>query len=52
MAALYRAWGERYWYSAAAKAIVKFEAEAFQPRSGGRRQTVDLKYELVSYRVK
>ena len=43
---------ERYWYSPAAKAIVKAEVEAFQPRSGGRRQTIDLKYELVAYRVK
>lgn len=43
---------ERYWYSPDAKAIAKAEVEAFQPRSGGRRQTLDLKYELVSYRVK
>lgn len=42
---------ERYWYSPAAKAIVKAEVEAFQPRSGGRRQTLDLTYELVAYRV-
>lgn len=43
---------ERYWYSPAAKAIVKFQAETFRPRIGGREQTVDLRYELVSYRVK
>ena len=42
---------ERCWYSPAAKAIVKDEIEVFQARSGGWRQTVDLMYELTSYRV-
>ena len=44
---------EKYWYSPAAKAIVKFVAESFQPICGkNQRKTYELRYELFRYEVR
>ena len=43
---------ESYWYSTAAKSIVKFEGKSFHYTAGHRNTTYELRYELLDFHTK